>query len=188
MHQLRLEQHHETQSSYRFERDTPLASETLSRQGLGPATAHTGMTWQGFRPSDDACVYSYNIPGNLFVRRALLLMADLAQQVFDDDLLADAAFGLSAEIAAGVARHGIINHPIYGRIYAYEVDGLGGELLMDDANMPSLLSLPLTGGRGMMHEGFDPANPAAFTRPWFSWANSMFCELVLDCCDSVSSN
>ncbi|MGN1236074.1 MAG: glycoside hydrolase family 125 protein, partial [Bacteroidaceae bacterium] len=37
------------------------------------------------------------------------------------------------------------NHPKYGKIYAYEVDGFGNHLLMDDANVPSLLSLPYLG-------------------------------------------
>ncbi len=37
---------------------------------------------------------------------------------------------------------GTVEHPELGRIYAYEADGLGHTLLMDDANVPSLLSLP----------------------------------------------
>ena len=36
------------------------------------------------------------------------------------------------------------------------------------------------GGTGLMHEGFHVDDPARYTREWFSWANSMFCELVLD--------
>jgi len=36
------------------------------------------------------------------------------------------------------------------------------------------------GGTGFMHEGFDVDDPAKYTRGWFSWANSMFCELVFD--------
>ena len=32
-----------------------------------------------------------------------------------------------------------------GRVYAYEVDGFGNYRLYDDANLPSLLSLPYLG-------------------------------------------
>ena len=32
----------------------------------------------------------------------------------------------------------------------------------------------------LMHEGFDVDNPSRYTRPWFSWANMMFCELVME--------
>lgn len=35
-----------------------------------------------------------------------------------------------------------------------------------------------TGGKGVLHEAFDPDRPAKFTRPWFSWTNSLFAELV----------
>lgn len=253
--QWRLEQDHESNSDYRFVRQTNLPSETLSRDGLGPATAVTGMTWAGFRPSDDACVYSFNIPGNHFARLALLHIAQIADDVYRDAALAADARALAEEIKAGILRHGVVSHPEHGDMYAFEVDGLGGQLLMDDSNMPSLLSLPLTsdvsvedplyqatrkfilshenpffhegahakgigsphtppgyiwpialavqgltaasredqwnilqtlrdttGGTGFMHEGFDPDDPAQFTRPWFSWANSMFCELLLDYC------
>ncbi|POH60948.1 glycoside hydrolase family 125 protein [Arthrobacter glacialis] len=256
VNQLRLEQDHEKNSPYSFVRNTDLPSETLQRGGKGPALGITGMTWAGFRPSDDACVYSFNVPGNLFAAQALRQLAEIAAEIYDDGQLASDAASLAAEIAAGVAEFGVIHHPLHGDMYAYEVDGLGNTLLMDDANMPSLLSLPLTGGidqddplylatrafilsgenpycyrgshaagigsphtpsgyiwpigmavqglttpekteklrllqllrdttggTGAMHEGFDVDNPARFTRPWFSWANSMFAELLLDYCD-----
>lgn len=255
--QLRLEQDHENNSSYIFVRETELPSETLQRNGRGPLHGVTGMTWSGFRPSDDACLYSYNVPGNLFAAQSLRQLAEIAHQVYQDDGLATDASALAAEIAAGVAKFGVVNHPVHGDMYAYEVDGLGNVLLMDDANMPSLLALPLTGGiaaddplylatrafilsaenpfhyegsqaagigsphtppgyiwpialavqglttpdrgdklclltllrdttggTGMMHEGFDPNDPTQFTRPWFSWANSMFAELLLDYCQA----
>ncbi|MFD9700444.1 glycoside hydrolase family 125 protein [Lentzea sp. NPDC059081] len=250
--QLRLEQRHD-ESSYRFERPGAIPTETLARGGRGTPVADTGMTWSGFRPSDDACTYGYNIPANLFAAQALLAIAEIAD-VYDDTTLASEALGLSRELVNGVETHGVVEHE-GKRIYAYEVDGLGGVLCMDDANTPSLLSLPLlapdvvdteiwqatrgfvlsdanpyyfrgsiasgvgsphtkpgrvwpialaveglTGtpadrrrllqliagtdaGTGHVHESFDPSDPAAFSRPWFSWADSMFCELALAVAD-----
>jgi meiotically up-regulated gene 157 (Mug157) protein len=36
----------------------------------------------------------------------------------------------------------VIDHPDYGKVYAYEVNGFGSFNLMDDANVPSLLGMP----------------------------------------------
>ena len=251
--QWRLETDHE-QSSYRFVRDSPLPTETLARDGRGTPVAVTGMTWVGFRPSDDACTYGYNVPENLHAAQALLALADIARGVYGDDRLADDADALRTTISAGVAEHGVVEHD-GERVYAYEVDGLGGVVLMDDANMPSLLSLPfdapdvldrdvtaatrrlvlgptnpywfrgsaaegigsphtepdhvwpialcvegITGtperrrelldvllatdaGTGRMHESFHVDDPTSYSRPWFSWADAMFCELALTVVD-----
>jgi uncharacterized protein len=145
---MRTEQHHETRSSYRFERPDPLLpSDTLPRGGRGTQTAYTGMVWSGFRPSDDACAYGYLIPANMFAVVALEHAAEIAQEVFGDLELSREALALRSEIEEGIQRHGIVQHPKYGSVYAYEVDGLGNHLLMDDANVPSLLSIPYLGYR-----------------------------------------
>jgi meiotically up-regulated gene 157 (Mug157) protein len=99
------------------------------------------MTWSGFRPSDDACQYGYLIPSNLFAARALQ-SAVLLAQALGDEALAQEAAALGEEIAAGVRAHGVVEHPEFGSILAYEVDGLGNANCMDDANVPSLLALP----------------------------------------------
>ncbi|MFE9681943.1 glycoside hydrolase family 125 protein [Streptomyces sp. NPDC006285] len=138
----RTEQDHESRSSYRFSRSSGPASDTLPRAGRGAPVARTGMTWSGFRPSDDACTYGYNVPANLCAAAALDGAAEMAHHI-GDSALAEDATELAAELREGVARHGTVRHPDFGAIYAYEVDGLGNALLMDDANMPSLLSLPL---------------------------------------------
>lgn len=138
---LRTEQHHMENSTYRFERDDCPPSDTLTHDGMGEPVAYTGMTWSGFRPSDDACRYGYLVPSNLFAARALQSAVRLAQQLNDEALAAEAA-ALSDEIAAGVRQHGVVEHPEFGKILAYEVDGLGHANLMDDANVPSLLALP----------------------------------------------
>lgn len=248
------EQDHEARSTYRFERPDPLLpSDTLVRNGRGPMTVPTGLTWSGFRPSDDATTFGYNIPANAFAVVALRLVADLATAVLDDAGLAARALELAGEIDRAIRDHGVVDHPEHGQVLAYEVDGLGGALVMDDANVPSLLSLPLLGwcdvddplylrtraavlsptnpfwfsgaagsgigsphtpgrnvwpialaaqgltatseeervalldrlcsthaGTLLMHESFDVDDPESYTRPWFSWANAMFCEFTLD--------
>ena len=249
----RTEQDHEPNSTYRFARLDCPPSDTLTREGLGSMTGHTAMTWAGFRPSDDACVYGYNIPGNAFAAVVLRYTAELAVKVFGDHALAQDADLLRQDIEHGIERFGLVDVDGRGPVYAYEVDGLGNSLLADDANVPSLLSLPMLGwctaadpiyqatrsrilsranpyfyagtaasgigsphtpadhvwpialavqgltsddpaeksdllalllatdgGTGLMHESFHVDDPATFTRPWFSWANAMFCELALD--------
>jgi meiotically up-regulated gene 157 (Mug157) protein len=34
-------------------------------------------------------------------------------------------------------------------------------------------------GTGQMHESFDVDNPNTFTRPWFSWSDMTYVDLVL---------
>ncbi len=137
---LKAEQHHEN-SPYRFSRKDSPTLDTLGNDGKGGPVGYTGMTWSGFRPSDDVCQYGYLVPSNLFALRAMQAAQELALALGDEALEEDAR-KLAGDIAAGVARHGLVNHPKHGLIYAYEVDGLGGVNLMDDANVPSLLSLP----------------------------------------------
>jgi len=240
-------------SPYSFERDTTLVTETLSRNGRGEPVGPTGMTWSAFRPSDDACTYNYNVPGNMFAAVVLGYLEVIAKEVLGDAGIAERAARLRGSIRDGIQTYGLVDHPTYGRVYCYETDGLGHHVIMDDANMPSLLSLPLsgylppddptylatrrmilspanpyffsgsraegigsphthpnyvwpialavqgltatdreeklrlarlladtTGGTGQMHESFDVDDPTRFSRPWFSWANAMMCELVLD--------
>ena len=118
----------------------------LTRGGKGGATnSSAGLTWSGFRPSDDPCVYGYLVPANMFAVVALGYFAELARTVWGDDSLAERAVRLRGEIDDGIRTHGIVDHEVHGRIYAYEVDGLGRSLLTDDANIPSLLSIPYLG-------------------------------------------
>ncbi len=140
MEVFRTEQHHEN-SDYRFERTNCPPSDTLPHHGKGEPVAYTGMTWSGFRPSDDACKYGYLVPSNLFAVRAMKAVQTLAARMGDESLAQEAA-ELGEQIAEGVRHYGVVQHPVYGEIYAYEADGLGNTNLMDDANVPSLLALP----------------------------------------------
>ncbi|WP_163542114.1 glycoside hydrolase family 125 protein [Occultella kanbiaonis] len=256
---LETEQDHEAHSLYRFQRrDVPL-SDTLARAGRGEPVAPCGLVWSGFRPSDDAGEHGYNVPGNAFAARALAAVPHLVDLVLartgrtDDADVSGRATRLSASITAGLRAHAVVRGPEGADVLAYEVDGAGAAVLMDDANVPSLLSLPYldaiaadsplylatralvlspanpwyvvgsamrgvgsrhtpahhvwpialavqaltstddtersgllstllqtTGGTGYMHEGVHADDPSTYTRPWFSWANSMYCELALD--------
>ena len=140
---FRTEQDH-AQSDYRFERTNCPPSDTLSHEGRGEPVAVTGMTWSGFRPSDDACMYGYLVPSNLFAAQELTHLAKFARMLGDEELAADAE-KLSGEIREGVEKYGHVQHPTFGDIYAYETDGMGHYNLMDDANVPSLLALPYLG-------------------------------------------
>lgn len=143
-----VEQNHEAQSTYTFEReDILLPSDTLPFQGKGTKVNYTGMIWSAFRPSDDACKYGYLIPANMFAVVVLGHVAEFAQNIYKDELLLQKALRLKKDIEFGIETYGIVDHPGYGRIYAYETDGYGNYNLMDDANVPSLLSIPYLGYR-----------------------------------------
>lgn len=141
---FRLEQRHDN-SPYFFERKGCVASDTLPFGGKGTPVGYTGMTWSGFRPSDDACRYGYLIPANMMAVVAMRAAASLAHRHYRDEALAAECHALADEIDEGIRRYGVIEHPAHGRIYAYETDGLGQYNLMDDANAPSLLSAPYLG-------------------------------------------
>ncbi|CAI4220237.1 unnamed protein product [Parascedosporium putredinis] len=75
--------------------------------------------------------------------RYMAACADIMQEIDPD--LATKMSGFAGVVRAGVERYGKFKHPEFGEMYAYEVDGYGGRYLMDDANIPSLLSIPMLG-------------------------------------------
>lgn len=247
-----VEQNH-IDSPYTFERDTTRTEDTLSHNGKGTPVAKTGMTWSGFRPSDDACIYGYLIPSNMFAVVVLEYLEELYSTLFDNKDIVTSAYKLKEQITDGINQYAVVQNKAGKDIYAYEVDGLGGFSIMDDSNVPSLMAAPYLGfcdkedpiylatrktllskenpyfyegkfakgigsshtpenyvwpialaieglttnnksekerildllvncdgGTHLMHEGFDVNDPNQFTREWFSWANMMFCELVMD--------
>lgn len=259
---FRIEQNHEEKSEYSFIRKNTFFTDTLSRGGKGALVKPgIGLTWSGFRPSDDACTYGYLIPSNMFAVVILGYMEEIAEVIYNDTVLMQEANELKREIKAGIENFGITAKEGYGNVYAYEVDGFGQFNLMDDANVPSLLSMEYLGyqperkevaentrklilseanpyyyegskasGIGsshtpvgyiwhislameglttkdknkklsilkkmvktdgdteFMHESFNPDNPREYTREWFSWANALFCELVLEYCGYTICN
>jgi meiotically up-regulated gene 157 (Mug157) protein len=134
---LRDEQHHPKRSHYTHPQ--------LANGGHGSAVRYTGMVWTGFRPSDDPVRYHFNIPVNMFAAVVMKDLTNVARDVWHDDAMARNAWGLSVEIQRGIEQFGTLTLKPFGRIYAYEVDGLGHANVMDDANVPSLLSIPYFG-------------------------------------------
>jgi meiotically up-regulated gene 157 (Mug157) protein len=250
---LTTEQNHEEHSPYYFERKNCVFTDTLSREGKGALVKpNIGLTWSGFRPSDDACVYGYLIPSNMLASVVLDDIAEISREIYADVDFAKKAADLAADIRRGIEQYAIV--PAEAKeFYAYEVDGFGQYHIMDDANLPSLLSMPYIGycdksderyrstremvlsdrnpyyykgsvltGVGsphtpqnqvwpmslcmqgitsdseeektailemlmrsdadtnLMHESVLVDDASVYTRPWFSWANSVFCEFVMD--------
>jgi len=241
---MEREQDHARSSTYTH-KEMPLG-------GKGNPVAYTGMIWSGFRPSDDACQYNYLIPSEMMAVVALGDLEDIFREVYRNIIKSERAKSLRSEVQDGIQQFGIVFTPNYGYVYAYEVDGLGHSVLMDDANIPSLLSAPYLGytkpdalvyqntrrfllsknnpyyyagnyargigsahtpdgyvwplslliegltattdaerrevlkqlldsdpGDHLLHESFDPSNPAKFTRVDFGWPNALFSEFVL---------
>jgi meiotically up-regulated gene 157 (Mug157) protein len=247
-----IEQNHDRDSRYSFVRNGgEHAHDSLERDGKGTPTVYTGMVWSAFRPSDDRCDYHYLVPANCFAATVLRKMTDIFHMLARPELAARAQ-RLAQDIQDGIQKHAVFKHDVFGEIYVYETDGNGGRVLMDDANVPSLLSLPLLGwcepddplykntrrfclsnanpyyfegnaakgigsphtpdgyiwhialivegltsrdeeekerilkcltathaGEYRMHESFYKNEPAAYTRKWFGWADSLFAQFIM---------
>lgn len=224
----------------------------LRLNGYGYPGKHCGLSRCVFRPSDDETVFPYLIPANAMVVVYLKRVAEILDKT-SHAILARHARSLANEIDGAIRKWGIVRHPELGEVYAYEVDGFGSACIMDDPNVPSLLSLPYLeyvdsddevyqntrklilsewnsffahgkvacgetsphvgvcdkfwpmatiiqamtskdeqeirsclstlkkthAGTYFMHESVHVDDPNRFTRHWFSWANSLFGELIL---------
>jgi len=140
---MRTQQRKDGEGPYRFKRAALNPTDSLIN-GIGSPANPNGMIASCFRPSDDACLLPFLIPSNLFAVVSLRQLAEMAKEVLHDRALSASATSLAAEVAAAVQQHGTATTP-NGTIWAYEVDGFGGRVLMDDTNVPSLLSLPYLG-------------------------------------------
>ncbi|GAB1319744.1 Glycoside hydrolase family 125 protein [Madurella fahalii] len=246
-------------SPYTFTRQTARATETLANDGLGsPVARGTGLVRSAFRPSDDSTLFQFLVPANMMFSRYLGSAALIAAELGDDDL-AEEMQTMSGALREAISRYGIVpvasaNGSAVETVYAYEVDGYGSAVLMDDANIPSLLAAPFFGylaardevyqrtrarlldakgnpyfmkgpqinavggphagpgmawpmasivriltsdnddeivavlkeivsttdGLGLIHESVNSFDASKWTRQWFSWANGLFGQMILD--------
>ncbi len=149
---LKQQQRKVDNGPYKFQRNTETPTDTLPMGGYGNPTKKIGLIHSMFRPSDDACTFPFLIPSNLFAIHSLFQLEEIALSVWKDQAFANECKTLALEVKQAIEQYGTVSHPLYGKIYAYEVDGYGNALLMDDANVPSLLSLPYL-------VGMNPADP-----------------------------
>ncbi|MCW3787943.1 glycoside hydrolase family 125 protein [Plebeiibacterium sediminum] len=130
---------------YVFARKTDRQLDTLSNEGYGRPLKPIGLINSSFRPSDDASTYGFLIPSNLFAVESLKQLAEISSTVKGDVQFSGQCMELAKEINHAIQKYGIVKHPKYGQVYAFEVDGYGNHTFMDDANVPSLLSMPYLG-------------------------------------------
>jgi len=130
---------------YTFQRTTANPSDSLPQGGYGNPTRPCGLIHSGFRPSDDACIFPFLIPSNLFAAVSLDQLAEIYGTELNNQPFAGECQNFAEEVRSAVAANARARHPRHGEVYAYEVDGFGNQLVMDDANIPSLLSLPYLG-------------------------------------------
>ncbi|QZA81243.1 glycoside hydrolase family 125 protein [Deefgea piscis] len=130
---------------YRFTRQTHWQSDTLPCNGMGNPLKPIGLIASMFRPSDDACILPFLVPSNHFAVVSLRQLASLLDIHYPQVSLAKTCRQLADEVETALLAYARVQHPKYGTIWAYEVDGFGNALMMDDANVPSLLSLPYLG-------------------------------------------
>ena len=130
---------------YKFQRKTDRQLDTNSNNGLGNPVNPVGLIASAFRPSDDATTFQFLIPSNFFAVTSLRKAAEILATVNKNTALSAKCNSLAKEVEAAINKYAIYNHPKYGKIYAFEVDGFGNQLLMDDANVPSLLGLAYMG-------------------------------------------
>lgn len=138
---------------YSFQRTTAWATDGVPLAGYGYPVKPCGLIVSTFRPSDDSTLFPFLIPSNMFAIEVLGYLIELftLPEIKDDNIVTKAR-ELQQQVKTGLKEQGIINHPKFGEIIAFEVNGYGSYHMMDDANVPSLLSLPYL-------EAINPYNP-----------------------------
>jgi meiotically up-regulated gene 157 (Mug157) protein len=127
---------------YSFQRNTSWATDGVPLGGYGYPTKKVGLIHSMFRPSDDATIYPFLVPSNLFALSSLRNLRALLDTMGTGKEMIETCFSLESDLIKALGEHAIVTHPVYGDVFAYEVDGFGNHTFMDDANVPSLLALP----------------------------------------------
>jgi len=139
------QQRKEGPGPYKFQRVTGWQTDTVAGGGYGNPIRPVGLIVSIFRPSDDATIFPFLVPSNWFAVVSLRQLAEMAGPLGLGADFAGRCRALADEVEEALHGYARVRHPDLGMVWAYEVDGFGNRLHMDDANVPSLLSLPYLG-------------------------------------------
>jgi len=169
-----------TNPTYTFERETTDGTDTQTMSGRGQPVKRCGLSKSPFRPSDDSTVLPFLIPSNAMAvveLRHVAELLNLASGPTSNQTLGQIALNLSKEIDDAIQSYAIANNKVSSLgnvpVYAYEVDGYGGKVFMDDANIPSLLALPYLGYLDQSDKTYQNTRAAvlSYDNPFF-WKGS----------------
>ncbi|KQS55649.1 Tat pathway signal protein [Brevundimonas sp. Leaf363] len=142
---FREQQRKDGRGPYSNKRTTGWSPDMVPGQGWGHPIRPVGLICSLFRPSDDAATFLFLVPSNMFAVVSLRQMAEMHEAIAGDAAFAAECRALADEVDAALKAHAIVDHPVHGAVWAYEVDGYGGRVMMDDANAPNLISAPYFG-------------------------------------------
>ena len=142
---FKQQQRKENDGPYSFQRRTAWATDGVPMNGFGYPVKPVGLICSSFRPSDDATVFTFLIPSNFFAVVSLRQAAEMVKAIRKDNATASQLLALATEVEKALQEHAVVTHKKFGPVYAFEVNGMGSYNLMDDANIPSLLSMPYLG-------------------------------------------
>jgi meiotically up-regulated gene 157 (Mug157) protein len=142
---FKSEQRKNGKSAYNFKRVTDRPHDTAAGGGAGTPVNPVGLICSVFRPSDDGTVFPFLIPSNYFAVQSLRQLAEITDKVLQEKAFAAECITLAKEVEAALNVYAVVEHKTAGRILAYETDGYGAHYLIDDSNIPSLVSLPYLG-------------------------------------------
>ena len=145
VHTLQVQQRKDGPGPYKFQRVTGWQTDTVAGAGYGNPIRPVGLIVSIFRPSDDATTFPFLVPSNHFAVVALRQLAEMSREIAGRMTFAGTCESLAREVEEALATHAVVDHPVHGEVWAYEVDGFGNRYHMDDANIPSLLALPYLG-------------------------------------------
>lgn len=144
---FKVEQLKDRPSPYRFVRKTVNMFDAAPFSGESYPAKPCGLIRSAFRPSDDSTNLPFLIPSNMFAVVELRHLAEIFRTVKPGDAFAVTCVALADEVEAAIMKFAVAEHDKFGKVFAYEVDGFGNRLFMDDANVPNLLSFPYLGFR-----------------------------------------